>query len=161
LRPSAIDGLLAPADNFLPQNEFAGFEMKESLATFFIFGALVVLFGHTAIPHCHENSVDQIQIITKVETQSLSDIILAALSIDLGNDHLEHYTISNQGKCKQEKSGLNPLSCSIDLTKSSLPSPSVANCGKTAKLAIPHFQFPCGMRAPPCIQTSLPFFAAT
>ena len=65
--------------------------MRNSLAFFFLTCSLILVLGHSILPHNHVAENHCICRICDVKNPSLGDIIKHTLSHDLGINHLEEY----------------------------------------------------------------------
>lgn len=65
--------------------------MKKSLAYFFLTLALVLLFGHTLLPHNHAESVVAKCEIRNNSEISIFEVLKFSLTHNLGANHLEDY----------------------------------------------------------------------
>ena len=69
--------------------------MKRFLAYFFLTCSLVLVFGHSILPHSHLEKDYNVYEISEARTLSLSEIIKLALTSDLGINHLEEFRDSD------------------------------------------------------------------
>jgi len=125
--------------------------VKNILTFFFLTCSLVLVFGHSILPHNHSERDYAVCEISDKEEFSFADLFTLALSNDLGAHHLEEYTGSDTQKVSL--SGIT----SIELLKSSsVLFPQI--CILTANQVSPLIQFQffaqCslpgkGLRAPP------------
>jgi len=65
--------------------------VKRIIATFFLSCALLLLFGHSVLPHNHQEQDHVACEISEVKALSWPEIIKIALAHDLGANHLEEY----------------------------------------------------------------------
>jgi hypothetical protein len=65
--------------------------MRKSLAYFFLTCSLVLVIGHSMLPHNHDRFQTENYQITERTDLSLADIIKISLSHNLGLNHLEEY----------------------------------------------------------------------
>lgn len=69
--------------------------MRKSLALFFLVCSLLLVLGHSFIPHSHDEEIPRPFRISEKKGLSLADLAKIAISIDLGANHLEEYNICN------------------------------------------------------------------
>ena len=69
--------------------------MRKNLAFFFLTCSLILVLGHSILPHSHVGENHYICRICDVKDSSLGDIIKLTLSHDLGAYHLEEYKNCN------------------------------------------------------------------
>ena len=69
--------------------------MRKSLALFFLACSLLLVLGHSLIPHSHDEEIRWSFQISEKKGLSLADLAKIALSFDLGANHLEEYKTCN------------------------------------------------------------------
>ena len=65
--------------------------MSKGLKYFFISCSLLLVLGHSVVPHNHEEPTDQLCEIKATQALSLVDILKLALSNNLGANHFEEF----------------------------------------------------------------------
>jgi hypothetical protein len=65
--------------------------MRKDLAYFFLTCSLILVIGHSMLPHNHDRFQTENYQITERSKLSLADIIKLSLSHNLGLNHLEEY----------------------------------------------------------------------
>ena len=65
--------------------------MRKSFAYFFLSCSLILVLGHSILPHNHVEKEHNVCKISASEHLSLGDIIKLALAHNLGANHLEEY----------------------------------------------------------------------
>lgn len=65
--------------------------MRKSPARFFLACSIMLVLGHSFIPHNHQDEIPLTFRITEKKELSLSDIVKITLSFNLGENHLEEY----------------------------------------------------------------------
>jgi hypothetical protein len=65
--------------------------MRKSLAHFFLACSIMLVLGHSFMPHNHQDEIPLTFQITEKKALSLADIIKITLSFNLGANHLEEY----------------------------------------------------------------------
>lgn len=91
--------------------------MKRFLAYFFLSCSLVLVFGHSILPHSHVEKDYSICEISEAKSLSLSEIIKLALSNDLGINHLEEFKDSEVHAYKYDVLEINVIIFTVDEVK--------------------------------------------
>ena len=126
--------------------------MRKSFAYFFLTCSLILVLGHSILPHSHEEQVPPDCEITEAKDLSIADIIKLALAHNIGTNHLEEFKNCN-------KPGF-PASNSFDFSLSSILSNDlILNLTLSQKIASPANQIiipaitslNAPLRAPPAL----------
>lgn len=72
--------------------------MKQGLAYFFMSFSLLLVLGHSIIPHSHQEEQYSANWICDFSDPSIADILKYTLSRDLGINHLEDYNPCHPSK---------------------------------------------------------------
>jgi hypothetical protein len=65
--------------------------MRKSLAHFFLACSIMLVLGHSFMPHNHQDDIPLTFRITEKKNLTLADIVKFTLSFNLGANHLEEY----------------------------------------------------------------------
>ena len=65
--------------------------MRKSLAHFFLACSIMLVLGHSLMPHNHQDDIPLTFRITEKKALSLADIVKLTFSFNLGANHLEEY----------------------------------------------------------------------
>ena len=65
--------------------------MRKSFAYFFLSCALILVLGHSILPHSHLEQADSACEVTEAKDLSIADIIELALAQNIGINHLEEF----------------------------------------------------------------------
>ena len=83
--------------------------MRKSFAYFFLACSLILVLGHSILPHNHVEQVHPVCEITEAKDLSIADIIKLALAHNIGTNHLEEFNNCNKLKFSQGNSFDNIL----------------------------------------------------
>ena len=83
--------------------------MRKSFANFFLACSLILVLGHSILPHNHVEQVHPVCEITEAKDLSIVDIIKLALAHNIGTNHLEEFNNCNKLKFSQGNSFDNIL----------------------------------------------------